>query len=416
MGIKTQSQAQTFAPETGSSVVGSAGPGASAGQRDSMAQSGASGAGAIAQVLPHLESGPIGRFAADIALTVQRLGGDSRMVSAGGRFAQEVQRASVLHENIDLEAKGPFGFGGAGARLNTLLDGWNCRLIHSHGANSAQVVKKAIGTRPIHHVASLYRLPDNDKATDTASRALLQADKVIVASDFIKKLLVSGNPETADRITVIPPGMAINAVHPSVVTAARLSRLVRKIDISTDAPIILFPAAIDASAGHSVLLNALSEMSDAPWVCLFATIGPGNRKVRSQIQAQIEKFGLQSRVHFVDNCDDPATLYKLASVVISSVMGNLAFDYAAAEAQSAGKLVLVPNSGASQDQVSAGDDGAIFEAGDAETLNMALRWSLSLAPDIRAEIEHAATTRAYKTYKREEAIKRVFSVYDTLLT
>ena len=96
--------------------------------------------------------------------------------------------------------------------------------------------------------------------------------------------------------------------------------------------------------------------------------------------------------------------------------GQLAFDYAAAEAQSAGKLVLVPNSGASQDQVSAGDDGAIFEEGDAETLNMALRWSLSLAPDVRAEIEHAATTRAYKTYKREEAIKRIFSVYDTLLT
>ena len=84
MGIKTQSQAQTFAPETGSSVVGSTGPGANTGQTDSMVQSGASAAGAIAQVLPHLESGPIGRFAADIALTVQRLGGDSvRSVPAG---------------------------------------------------------------------------------------------------------------------------------------------------------------------------------------------------------------------------------------------------------------------------------------------------------------------------------------------
>ena len=416
MGIKVQSPAQTFAPETGSSAVGNAGGASVAQQAAGVTNSGAADSGAITQVLPHLESGPIGRFAADIALTVQRLGGDSRMVSAGGRFAQEVQRAHVLHENIDLEAKGPFGFGGASARLNTLLDSWPCRLIHSHGANSAQMVKKAIGTRAVHHVASLYRLPDTDKGTDTASRALLQADKVIVASDFIKKLLVSGNPDAADRISVIPPGMAINAVHPSVVTAARLSRLVRKIDVSTDAPIILFPAAIDATAGHGVLLNALAQMSDAPWVCLLATIGPGNRKIRTQIQAQVEKLGLQSRVHFVDNCDDPATLYKLASVVISSVMGNLAFDYAAAEAQSAGKLVLVPNSGASQDQVNAGEDGAIFEAGDAETLCMALRWSLGLAPDVRAEIEHAATTRAYKTYKREEAIKRVFSVYDTLLT
>ena len=372
-------------------------------------------AGALTQIVPHMESGPIARFAADIALTVNRLGGDSRVISAGGRFAQEVENANVMHETMTFQASGPLGFGGSSNRLSKVLDKWSVRLVHSHGSLAAQQVFSALSKKPIPHVASLYRLPDSDQANDRNSQAILAADRVIVASQFLKSCLVRGNPATAEKISVIPPGMAINAVHPSVVTAARLSRLVRAIDITTDASVILFPAAVKPNAGHDILLTALFQMMETPWVCLFATIGPGERKTRQQIQNRIEQLGLQNRVQFIDNCDDPASLYKLSTVVVSSVTGDLAFDYAAAEAQAAGKMVLVPNSGGSQDQVTAGTDGAIFETADAETLGMALRWSLTLAPDVRASIEHAATARAYKTYKREEAIKSVFSVYDSLL-
>ena len=373
-----------------------------------------SGVGGIVQAVGHVQSGPISRFVADLALTVKKLGGDSHVISNGGRFVQELTRAGLTHQTIDFTSGGPLGGGGSG-QISKWANQWNASLIHSHGAVPAQRVAKALNKRPIRHVSSLYRLPDDPTGKDAGSKAILSADHVIVASQFLKQMLGGDDPVKLDKISVIPPGLAINAVHPSVVTASRLSRLVKMVDLPTDAPMILFPAALQPNAGHKVLMDVLEGLGDAPWVCVLATIGPSNPRVRQQLQTRIEKAGLQQRIRFVENCDDPATLYKLSTVVISSITGNLAFDYAAAEAQSAGRLVLVPNSGASVHQVQAGEDGAVYETADAETLGLALRWALSLPMDTKAAIEHAATARAYKSYKKDEVIKRVFAVYDALL-
>ena len=382
------------------------------------AQAGASPSdiGAIVQVASHMESGPIARFALELAQSVHQFGGDSRIISAGGRFALEAQKAGLKHQTLPMEAEAGFGIGGPAGRLTSTLNEWNTRLVHSYGETPSFHTRKAVAKSGRSHIASLYRLPSlRGGKLSSKTQSVLGADRLIVGSQYIADQLSDRLPEVEAKIRVICPGLSINAIHPSVVTASRLTRLVKRIDIPIDTPIVLFPAALQPSAGHKKLLDVLEAMRDTNWLCVWATIGPADKRLQGELMTKVAKMGLANRIKIVENCDDPATLYKLSSVVISSIEGHLPFDYAAAEAQAAGKIVLVPNSGSSAEQVLGGTNGAQFESGDAETLHMALSWALTLAPDTKASIEHAATAYAYKTYKKEEVIKRVFAVYDDLL-
>ncbi len=70
------------------------------------------------------------------------------------------------------------------------------------------------------------------------------------------------------------------------------------------------------------------------------------RRYQYRLMQRIESEGLERRMRIIEGTEDPATLYKLSDIVISTVNGNLAFDYACAESQAAGKVVLGANNGA----------------------------------------------------------------------
>ena len=370
--------------------------------------------GAIVQVSEYLEAGPVNRVALDLAAAIQRFGGDSKIVSGGGFMVAEAQRAGVDHETIAISSVNPIG--NPAGKIAGKLSDWDAQLVHSHGEDAAGLVLKAVGKHRVPHVVSLYDLPvqRNGKPTPGLQNAL-KGDRVLLASRFLENLLAEAGYLHGVQASVIPPGLAVNALHPSVVTAARLTRMVRDMEITAQSPVILFPAALQDGAGHDVIIEALKPHLDQTWVCLFIGVGQAERRYHYRLSQKLEAEGLERRIKIYEGTEDPATLYKLTDIVISTVNGNLAFDYACAESQAAGKIVLGANSGSTEFQIEPGINGALFDPGDAETLSMALGWAMSMEPDKRAELENNAMLHAFKTYKRDETARQIFDIYDELL-
>lgn len=370
--------------------------------------------GAIVQVSEYLEAGPVNRVALDLAAAIQRFGGDSKIVSGGGFMVAEAQRAGVDHETISMSSVNPMG--NPAGKIAGKLNDWNAQLVHSHGEDAAGLVLKGVGKHRVPHVVSLYDLPvqRNGKPTPGLQNAL-KGDRVLLASRFLENLLAEAGYLHDVRASVIPPGLAVNALHPSVVTAARLTRMVRDMEITAQSPVILFPAALQDGAGHEVIIEALKEHLDQTWVCLFIGVGQAERRYHRRLSEKLEAEGLERRIKIYEGTEDPATLYKLTDIVISTVNGNLAFDYACAESQAAGKIVLGANNGSTEFQIEPGVNGALFDPGDAETLSMALGWAMTMEPDKRAELENNAMLHAFKTYKRDETARQIFDIYDELL-
>lgn len=370
--------------------------------------------GAIVQVSDFLEAGPVNRVALDLAAAIQRFGGNSKIISGGGLMVAEAQRAGVDHETISVASSNPIG--NPGGKIAGRLDEWNSQLVHSHGEDAAGMVFKAISKHRVPHVVSLYDLPvqRNGKPTPGLLTAL-KGDRVLLASRFLQNLLQEAGYLQGVHAHVIPPGLAVNALHPSVVTAARLTRMVRDMEITAQSPVILFPAALQEGAGHELVIEALKHHTEQTWVCLFIGVGQAERRYQSRLTQKLEAEGLERRIKIYDGTEDPATLYKLTDIVISTVNGNLAFDYACAESQAAGKIVLGANNGSTAFQIEPGTNGALFDPGDAETLSMALGWAMTMEPDKRAELENNAMLHAFKTYKRDETARQIFDIYDELL-
>ena len=370
--------------------------------------------GAIVQVSDFLEAGPVNRVALDLAAAIQRFGGDSKIISGGGAMVAEAERAQVEHNAISLSSTNPMG--NPSGKITAKLSEWKTRLVHSHGEDAAGHVIKAVGKHHVPHVVSLYDLPVQRNGKPTPGlRNALKADRVLLASPFLENLLSEADYLQGVQASVIPPGLAVNALHPSVVTAARLTRMVRDMEITAQSPVILFPAALQEEAGHEIVIEALKEHSDRSWVCLFVGVGQAERRYHYRLTQRLEAEGLENRIKIYEGTEDPATLYKLTDIVISTVNGNLAFDYACAESQAAGKIVMGANNGATEFQIDPGITGALFDAGDAETLSMALGWAMALEPDKRAELENNGMLYAFKTYKRDETARQIFDIYDELL-
>ena len=370
--------------------------------------------GAIVQVSEYLEAGPVNRVALDLAAAIQRFGGNSKIVSGGGLMVAEAQRANVEHETISISSVNPIG--NPAGKIAGKLTEWDAQLVHSHGEDAAGLVIKAVGKHRVPHVVSLYDLPvrRNGKPTPGLQTAL-KGDRVLLASPFLQNLLSEAGYLHDVNASVVPPGLAVNALHPSVVTAARLTRMVRDMEITAQSPVIIFPAALQDSAGHDAVIEALKQHLDKTWVCLFIGVGQAERRYHYRLSQKLEAEGLERRIKIYEGTEDPATLYKLTDIVISTVNGNLAFDYACAESQAAGKVVLGANNGSTAFQVDPGVNGALFDPGDAETLSMALGWAMTMEPDKQAELENNAMLHAFKTYKRDETARQIFDIYDELL-
>ncbi len=369
---------------------------------------------AIVQVTDALDAGPVSRVALDLSAAIQRFGGTSCIISGGGDLVPEAERAQVTHETINIAASSMMG--SATGKIASQLGDWRAQLVHSHGENAAVRVKKALTRDRVPHVVSLYDLPvrRGDRPTPGLVQSL-EADRVLLVSTFMRDLLAdAGYLDTVDA-RIVPPGIAVNALHPSVVTAARLTRMVRDMEITAQSPVILFPAALQDGAGHEVLIDALRAIDNQTWVCLFVGVGVSERRYHYRLMQRIEAEGLERRLRVIEGTEDPATLYKLSDIVVSTVNGNLAFDYACAESQAAGKIVLGANNGATAFQIDPGETGALFDPGDADTLGMALNWATSLAPEKRAEMENNAMLHAFKTFKRDETARQIFDIYDELL-
>lgn len=369
---------------------------------------------AIVQVTDALDAGPVSRVALDLSAAIRRFGGTSCIISGGGSMVAEAERAEVIHETINMTTSSMMG--SSTGKIASQLDQWQAQLVHAHGENAAVRVNKSMAKNRLPRVVSLYHLPvrRGDRPTPGLVQSL-EADRVLLVSEFMRELLGgAGYLDTVDA-RVIPPGIAVNALHPSVVTAARLTRMVRDMEITAQSPVILFPAALQEGAGHDVLIDALRALENKTWVCLFVGVGVSERRYHYRLMQRIEAEGLERRLRIIEGTEDPATLYKLSDIIISTVNGNLAFDYACAESQAAGKVVLGANNGATAFQIDPGETGALFDPGDADTLGMALAWATALAPEKRAELENNAMVHAFRTFKRDETARQIFDIYDELL-
>jgi glycosyltransferase involved in cell wall biosynthesis len=167
--------------------------------------------------------------------------------------------------------------------------------------------------------------------------------------------------------------------------------------------------------GHQILFEALALLEDRPMRCLIVGDDQGRSGYRRELDALIEKLGLQSTVHIVGDCRDMAAAYKLSDVVVSASTEPEAFGRVVAEAQAIGKPVIAPNHGAAPEILLPEVTGWLVPPSDPQALALALGKALDMDTVAREHLAQAAIMRVRDNFSMGKMCSATLAVYRELL-
>ncbi|MES1954407.1 glycosyltransferase family 4 protein [Salinisphaera hydrothermalis] len=202
-----------------------------------------------------------------------------------------------------------------------------------------------------------------DRLFASERRALAHAAHVIVTSAFTARRLVAAYGVARHDLDIVEPGLD---------KPAQLAPRTR-----TDTPRLLCVASLIPRKGHTVLIEALAQLTDLDWRC--DCIGDIERDPDcvNDVRQAIERHGLGARVHLTGS-RPPATLSAAYTGADLFVLPSYYEGYGmvVTEALAHGLPVITTTGGALADTLP-DDAGVAVPPGDAEMLADSLRRLLS---------------------------------------
>jgi glycosyltransferase involved in cell wall biosynthesis len=228
---------------------------------------------------------------------------------------------------------------------------------------------------------------------------LSQAKYFIAPSQTVKELLTRNNCEPS-KITVLPHGIELLGKSPFEPFSGRLIRFG-------------YIGRIDPSKGLHILLKAVESLSSNGKLCelhIFgATRNPWDEEYRKRT---LVNYGGNSKIidHGLIPPEKIKDAYQNIDVLAVPSILPEAFGLVVAEAFSAGRPVIVANSGALEEQVRNGRDGFIVERNNSKALAEAMQKFIE-SPNLVLEMSNQIPP--VKTI--QEHVDEVEKIYQSLI-
>lgn len=369
----------------------------------------------ILQVLPSLVTGGAERGAIDVALAAKEAGFRSYVASSGGPMVRELVRAGIEHFDLPMDSKNLITMYRNVGRLAELANRLNVDIIHARSrapAWSAMYAARRAGRAFMTTFHATYNYDGPIKKLYNS--IMVKGDRVIAISDFICDHMTRHYNIDWARVRVIHRGIDLKIFDPQAVSAERVVKLATQWRLPDGVPVILMSGRLTRWKGQMLLLQALPEISDLQFRCLFVGADQGRTAYREELEAAAKRLGLDGRVHIVGDCNDMAAAYKLADVVVSASTDPEGFGRVAVEGQALGRPVIAPAHGAAPEQIEPGVTGWLFEPGNPHSVAKALREALSLDAEARDRLHEAAIQNVRRRFTKEEMCRKTVEVYREL--
>jgi glycosyltransferase involved in cell wall biosynthesis len=191
---------------------------------------------------------------------------------------------------------------------------------------------------------------------------------IFTTGDGIARALIAGLGLAPARVSTIPTGIDPPTVLPDR-DAARRS-FVKELALSPDARFIGCLAVLREGKGHTVLLEAFRRIQTR--VPHYHLLIVGDGASRQQLQALIEAWGLQQRVHLTGYRPDPWLVLRALDIHVLASISIEGIPQAVLQAQYAGCPVVGSNCGGIAEVITHAETGLLVPKGEAEALAQAL--------------------------------------------
>ncbi|MEK7607100.1 MAG: glycosyltransferase family 4 protein [Patescibacteria group bacterium] len=293
-----------------------------------------------------------------------------------------------------------YGFFRAGLKIPTLY------MFHASTASEAEVEGVR---RKFHGIASLARPLISwgfiHAARFVEGRALAQASRIAVLSDFSAKILRETYPKTAAKIVRIPCGID----HESFARAEKPAAKTR-LGLPAGKPLLLTVRRLTARMGlHELLYAALRLREQFPEAHLFI-IGEG--PLRDSLSNEISQLGLKNYVTLVGTVPlaDLPLYYQAADLFVLPTAAFEGLGMSTLEALACGTPVVGTPVGATPEILRELDVKLLTKDATAEAIADGIARFFSLPPSEHLELGRRARALVLAKYDWEKAIEKLEEV------
>ena len=382
----------------------------------------------ILQIVPQLDAGGAELSAVEIAEAVVRAGGRALVLSEpGGRLAGRVSAAGGEVIAFPAAAKNPFKLLGNARAIGHIVAAEGVDLIHARSRAPAWSALWAARLAAVPFVTTYHGAYNETNALKKLYNSVMaRGDVVIANSRYTADLIVSRYATPLQRLEVIHRGVDTAVFDPLSVTPDRIADLRQRWGVAPEQRLILQAARLTRWKGQSVLIEALAKLQRdgtlGGAVAILAGDAQGREAYVRELQAQIERLGLEQHVRLVGHVEDMAAAFRAAHVTVVASIEPEAFGRTAIEAAALACPVIATNIGAPPETVRAQPTaqkgemtGWLVPPGAAEALAEALAAALSLPPVERTAMGETARRHVLANFTTQAMQRRTLSVYDRLL-
>jgi glycosyltransferase involved in cell wall biosynthesis len=205
-------------------------------------------------------------------------------------------------------------------------------------------------------------------------RALQRANRIVVLSEFSRKILEKNHHRVSPQVVLIPGGVDLERFRPAKDRMAVRDQL----DLPREVPLLVTVRDLEQRMGVENLLLALVDLNKKRRIdCVIGGTGP----LRPFLEEQAARLGISNRVRFTGHIPekDLPLYYQAADVFVLPTLAHEGFGLVTVEALACGTPVAATPAGATPEILAPLDDRLLAEDTRAPSIASAVERVLRLS-------------------------------------
>lgn len=370
----------------------------------------------ILQILPSLESGGVERGTIEIVAAIKAAGMKPLVVSSGGQLIPHIHHAGGEAIILPVHSKNPLTMRKNILALVEIIKKHKVDIIHARSRAPAWSAYYAAQETGIHFMTTFHGIYGTQNIFKRWYNSVMaRGERVIAISEFVREHILHTYRIDSARIRTIPRGVDFSIFDESKVRQERLIALTKEWRLADDPmPVIFCPGRITRIKGQHILIQALSQIRDMPFLCIIA--GKDDHDAyRAELEQLIVDGGLAGKVRICDSTNAMNEAYTLANLVVVPSIQPEGFGRIAIEAQALGRTVIATDHGGARETILPNETGYLVPPKNVKLMADAIARALHRDPAKVAAMGELAKRHVRAHFSSDRMKDATIAVYRELL-
>jgi len=378
----------------------------------------------VLQVIPKLGFGGAETGCYDLAHFLAEQECKSFLITSGGELLKFVRRDKVKVIRLPVQSKNPIIMFINFIAIFFIILFYKIDIVHARSRAPAWSCLWACFFSGKFFITTFHGTYNFSNKLKLFYNSVMVRSKLIIAgSNFIFNHISENYHKylspSKKKLLVIFRGINLEYFNLRNISETKVNTLSQNWKIDNNDFIILLPGRLTKWKGHSIFIEALNLLVEKYNKNNFHAIILGSDQGRHLYSKKLsllrERYRLNKKLTFIQNCKEMPVAYKLADLVVSSSVEPEAFGRVAVEAQAMSRPIIASNLGGSKETILNGKSGLLYKPEDQNELAFIINKVMEMSKESLGLMGAEGRKNVEKKFNVDQMCQTTFTEYKKLL-